>query len=91
MRLEELDAERREKVRRLMGKLCVLAVEYKGVRPEVCVKCVSPCGYGLELTAILGMERPRTVTPGAILHDAVGGRDLKVSRVIKSMNRGRGR
>lgn len=38
--------EAREKVRRLRGKLCSLAEEYKGVCTRVCQTCESPCVHG---------------------------------------------
>lgn len=91
MKLCDMESEKRGRVRKLQDKLCVLAVEYKGVKPEVCAACQSPCGYGMELTDILGFERPRTVTPGEILKDGVAGRARKVSKVIRAMNRGRGK
>lgn len=91
LKLCDMEPEKRERVRKLQDKLCVLAVEYKGVKPEVCTACQSPCGYGMELTAILGFERPRTATAGGILRDSVAGRARKVCKIIRSMNKGRGK
>lgn len=73
----------REKVRKLRGKLCTLAEEYKGVRPEMCRQCESPCGYGMELFSALGMERPEKETE----KKEPFTQDRRMRRIIRGMNR----
>lgn len=59
MRYTEMPAEMRERVRRLAPKLCTKAVMYKGVKPEECMKCESPCGHGVALVSAVGLEPPK--------------------------------
>lgn len=77
----------REKVRKLRGKLCSLAEEYKGVCPRVCQTCESPCVHGRELLRILGMEReekPKIKDAFELVHHS---RDRITQKIIQAMNR----
>lgn len=80
--------ETREKVRRLQNKLCAMAVEYKGVKPQACADCESPCGYGMELLDALGMERPKGEQPEAC-EKVPFSHDRRMRRILRAMNRRR--
>ena len=58
-----MTTDQRQRVRKLQGKLCAKAVGYKGVDEQACADCESPCGYGVELLSVLGMEKPQTPAP----------------------------
>lgn len=85
MRLEDMRPEARERVRRIRAKLCELAVGYKAVKPEACQACESPCEYGMEMLAALGMERPtRESEQKKQFHQ-----DRRMRKIIKGINRRR--
>lgn len=77
----------REKVRKLRGKLCSLAEEYKGVCPQVCQTCESPCMPGRDLLKILGMERERPKMIADVFEPVHHARGRMHQKVIKAMNR----
>ena len=77
----------REKVRKLRGKLCSLAEEYKGVCPQVCQTCESTCMPGRELLKILGMERERPQMIADVFEPVHHARGRMHQKVIKAMNR----
>lgn len=77
----------REKVRKLRGKLCSLAEEYKGVAPQVCQTCESPCMPGRDLLKILGMERERPKMIADVFEPVHHARGRMHQKVIKAMNR----
>lgn len=79
--------EAREKVRRLRGKLCSLAEEYKGVCPRVCQTCESPCVHGRELMRILNMEREAQPKKTDVFEPVHHSRDRIAQKIIKAMNR----
>lgn len=54
--------EVRAAVRKLRTRLCAEAEGYKGVRPENCRTCASPCCYGMQLLDVLGMPKPEKET-----------------------------
>lgn len=83
MRMEDMCPEARERVRRIRDKLCEMAVSYKAVKPEVCQKCESPCEYGMEMLAALGMEQPpRENGSKEAFHQ-----DRRMRKIIRGMNR----
>ena len=83
MRLEDMAPDVREKVRRMRPKLCELAVQYKSVKPEMCQKCASPCGYGMEMLDAMGMEKPEREAQ----RKETFMQDRRMRRIIKGMNR----
>lgn len=87
MRLEELDPQVREKVRKLRSKLCEMAVSYKAVKPEECAECESPCEPGRELLKLLGMEAPHHERISDVFETVVHSRGRKTQRVVAAMNR----
>ena len=74
-------------MRRLRGKLCSLAEEYKGVCPRVCQTCESPCVHGQELLRILGMEREDQKRVQDVFEPVHHSRSRRTQKVIQSMNR----
>lgn len=79
--------EVREKVRRLRGKLCSLAEEYKGVCPRVCQTCESPCVHGRELLQILGLKREAPPKMADAFEKVHHSRDRIAQKIIRAMNR----
>lgn len=77
----------REQVRRLRGKLCSLAEEYKGVCPRVCQACESPCIHGRELLKILKMERETPENRNGVFELVHHSRDRITQKIIRAMNR----
>lgn len=77
----------REKVRRLRGKLCSLAEEYKGVSPQVCQRCESPCVPGREMLKALGMERKKSVMITDVFEPVHHSRDRITRKLIHGMNK----
>ena len=90
MRLEQVDEEKRARFMRIRAKMCTAATRRKGVREEVCAACESPCEYGRQMLALLGMEMPKKPARVAdvferVVHD-YGSRTRKV---VHSINKGR--
>lgn len=83
MRFEEMAPEVRTKVRKLRGKLCEKAEQYKGVKPEECQACESPCGYGMQMLDVLGMEKPEQEAR----KKETFVQDRRMRRIIRGMNR----
>lgn len=83
MRLEDMTPDVREKVRKLRPKLCEMPVSYKSVKPEMCQQCASPCGYGMKMLDLLGMEKPAREDP----HKESFVQDRRMRKIIKGMNR----
>lgn len=79
--------EVRDRVRKLRGKLCSLTDQYKGVLPESCQKCESPCTPGKELLKALGMERPAGRRMTDVFELVHHSRGRKAQKVIQAMNR----
>lgn len=55
MRYTDMTPQQRQECRKLQNQLCTDAVAYKGVKPEKCMACDSPCKYGAELVRVLGV------------------------------------
>ena len=80
----------RERVRKLQDKLCTKAIRYKGVNEEACRTCESPCGYGVEMLCLIGIEPPKRESGSG--HDrSLAQNNRSVRKIIRSMNRGKGR
>ena len=79
--------EVREKARKLRQKLCTEAEEYKGVRPESCKNCESPCQPGKDLLKLLGLDAPKHAQIGDVFEVVHLGRDVKMRRIIRATNR----
>lgn len=77
----------RDRVRRLRGKLCSLTDQYKGVLPESCQKCESPCAPGKELLKALGMEPEARERPWDAFEPVHHARGRLTRKVIQAMNR----
>lgn len=77
----------RDKVRKLRGKLCSLAEEYKGVCPKMCQTCASPCVHGRELLQILNIDREAAPKNAAVFEPVHHSRDRIAQKVIRAMNR----
>lgn len=75
--------EVRAAVRKLRTRLCAEAEGYKGVRPESCQQCQSPCCYGMQLLDMLGMPKPEKETGR---RDGLC-QDRKMRRIIRGINR----
>lgn len=88
-KLEEMTPEVREAVRRLKHKLCAEAESYKGVRPEKCQQCESPCCHGGELLKLLGMEPQALARISDVFESVRHSRGRIAQHVINSMNRGK--
>ena len=89
VRYEDMTVEGRMEARRLHDKLCELTAEYKGVRVEMCVNCVSRCEYGKELMEAMGMKPEETVRNERLYTDPVLGQGAKVRRAMRLNGRRR--
>lgn len=89
VRYEDMTVEGRMAARRLHDKLCELTAEYKGVRVEMCVNCVSRCEYGKELMEAMGMKPGETVRRERLYTDPVLGQGAKVRRAMRLIGRRR--
>lgn len=79
----------RAKARTLGAKLCTAASTYKGVLPNECQKCESPCEYGMELLKVLGMEKPeRKPRISDVFEPVKGTHDRNIRKVMRELNRG---
>lgn len=90
MKFGEMPEEVREKVQKLRKCLCEVPVEHLGVREEVCMACVSPCGPGREMLRLLGLPQPQEPARMADVFEPVThARGRKAERIVHAMNRRR--
>lgn len=86
-----MTVEQRQRVRKVNDKLCVKAAKYKGVDEKACANCESPCAYGVEMLAALGMDAPRRwkERDGGAGASVIPSRSTR--RIMRSINKGRGK
>ena len=83
--------EQRKRVRRLQDKLCTKAIRYKGVNEGACRNCERACGYGVELLSTLLMEIPKSWTERGSSSGSAPVRSRSLRRIVRSINKGRGK
>lgn len=79
--------EERTEVRKLRGELCSLAVVYKGVKPEMCADCESPCEPGRKMLKALGIEPVYRPCISDVFESVHHARGRRAQKVVKDMNR----
>lgn len=87
-RYDEMDQTQAAKVRRLEKRLCKKAVGKKEVLEHECERCQSPCGYGVQLLSLLGLEAPQR-EHAAVFDSAQGMRHGCLRAIIRGKNRRR--
>lgn len=87
-RYDEMDQEQAAKVRRLERRLCTKAVGKKEILEHECEHCQSPCGYGVELLSVLGLEAPKR-EHACVFDPAQGMRHGSLRAIIRGKNRRR--
>lgn len=86
-----MTVEQRQRVRKVYGKLCVKPAKYKGVDERACAGCESPCAYGVEMLDALGMDAPQRwkERDGGAGASVIPSRSTR--RIMRSINKGRGK
>lgn len=90
MKFEQMPEDVREKVQKMRKSLCEVPVEHLGVREEVCMACVSPCGPGREMLRLLGLPQPQEPARMADVFEPVShSRGRRADKIVHAMNRRR--